>query len=86
MSNTQTTNAFNSAYGLREKLKDNLLKLKKARADIDAQIMDTCISIMGSERMMDTLQPHLDTPEPSLNQDELEEQINKAVGEINGAS
>jgi hypothetical protein len=84
MANEQTTSTFNNAFRLKENLNDRLEKLKEARATIDAQIMDVCISILSADRMMDTLAPHIN--QAPVSDQALSDELDKAVSEINSAA
>lgn len=85
MANEQTTATFNNAFKLKERLNGTLDKLKEARAAIDAQIMDTCISMQATDRMMETLSPHINQT-PAHTEEELDNQMNGALEGMNAAT
>lgn len=85
MANEQATATFNNAFKLKERLNGTLDKLKAARAEIDAQIMDTCISIQAADRMMETLSPHINQTPPHT-EEELDKQMSGALEGLDAAT
>lgn len=85
MPNETSTATFNNVYKLKDRLNDQLGKLKAARSEIDAQIMDTCISIQAADRMMETLSPHINQTPPHT-EEELDKQMSGALEGLDAAT